>query len=254
MYATTLLKTKLIPGCFGTWYEALKNYLMYKGIFGQLTSDRSVYVEDIDEVYDFSGEIQRNYEAHEDAYHAILESIDISYGRNFAPTNAYDLFGQILLENQHAASIIAKGTLREAQGHLKGRGRSVSDHMKIMRGYIDELAALRRPLSHRGQVLLILGSLDLHYRHFVLNYSKVCINKSLDELETRLNSVEMNLPDKALVRRPFYGESLCTFCNSDLHKTFDCLEFEKWIHKHYPKWSGKVRRIGRNGKRKITMH
>jgi hypothetical protein len=255
MYGGILLNKKLLPGCFKTWYEALRNYLMYTGLFNQLTRDRSVIVEDIDEVYDFDGSIHQNYEAHIHAYKILLDSIDDSYGRNLLPTTVYDLFGMILRENPHAVSIIAKGTLREARGYLKPRGKSVSNHVKIMRGYIDELEALGHPLSHKYQVLLILNSLDLHYGNFVLNYLKVCENKSLDELEMMLISVEMNLPEKALIRRPFHGKSLCTFCKCNLHETFNCLKFEDWIHEHYPEWSGRMtKRNGANGKRKMILH
>ena len=66
---------------------------MYKGLFNQLTADRSVIVEDIDELGELSDRAYASYVTHNEALGVVINSIDESYGYDSGCDKVYHLFG-----------------------------------------------------------------------------------------------------------------------------------------------------------------
>ena len=72
-------------------------------------------------------------------------------------------------------------------------GTSVSAHVLMMKGLIDQLDKLGTPISHELSTDMILGSLPESYDQFVMNYNMHHMEKSITKLYGMLKNVETNI-------------------------------------------------------------
>ena len=72
-------------------------------------------------------------------------------------------------------------------------GSSVSNHVLLMKGYMDRLEKLEAPVSKEMQADMILNSLPSAYDSFVMNYHMHAMDKTVMELHGMLVTAEENL-------------------------------------------------------------
>nr|GEW22471.1 hypothetical protein [Tanacetum cinerariifolium] len=75
--------------------------------------------------------------------------------------------------------------------------KSMSTHVLEMKGYMDQLHALRKSYDNDMAINLINRSLNKDFGDFVRNINRHCVGKTVTELHALLNDYEKGLRDKA---------------------------------------------------------
>ncbi|GJR05378.1 hypothetical protein Tco_0528362 [Tanacetum coccineum] len=126
----------------------------------------------------------------------MLLTMDLDIQRNLAHLGAYDMLQELKAMFSKQAEQELLQTVREFHTCKQEEGQSVSSHVLKMKGYIDNLERLGRPVGQNLAVIIILVFLDKDFDSFVQNYNMHDMGKTVNELHAMLKLHEETLPKK----------------------------------------------------------
>nr|GEW94272.1 zinc finger, CCHC-type [Tanacetum cinerariifolium] len=126
----------------------------------------------------------------------MLLTMDLEIQRNLAHLGAYDMLQELKAMYSKQAEQELLQTVREFHICKQAEGQSVSSHVLKMKGYIDNLERLGRPVGKNLTVSLILVSLNKDFDSFVQNSNMHGMGKTVNELHAMLKLHEESLPKK----------------------------------------------------------
>ncbi|GKA72461.1 zinc finger, CCHC-type containing protein [Tanacetum coccineum] len=114
--------------------------------------------------------------------------------RNFVPPEALVAHAAWVKGKKEVVELLQ--TVREFYTCKQEEGQSVSSHVLKMKGYIDNLEQLGKPVDQNLAVSLILVSLNKDFASFVQNFNMHGMGKTVNELHAMLKLHEEMLPKK----------------------------------------------------------